>query len=133
MTNDQLARFFAKIEKTESCWLWNGSIMPSGYGQFKLVRTESGYAHRASYEHFVGPIPKELQIDHICKIRNCVNPEHLRVVTPQENCEDHIVSVCRNGHDYTPENTYRHRGKKYCRKCQRLSSKFRRQRRTIRL
>jgi len=77
-------RFWAKVQKTETCWNWIGAHTSKGYGSFwdgdKLVR-----APRWSYEHFVGPIPKGLQIDHLCRNPGCVNPAHLEPVTQREN------------------------------------------------
>lgn len=79
-------RFWAKVEVDESgCWLWTASTN-HGYGHF-WVSPDVGkvYAHRYAYELLVGPIPDGLEIDHLCKVRNCVNPEHLEPVTKEEN------------------------------------------------
>ena len=68
------------------CWKWTRGIMPSGYGRDKEPSThKTRYAHRLVWETIVGPIPKGLVLDHVCRVRNCVNPDHLRVVTPREN------------------------------------------------
>lgn len=76
-------------EKTDvtpgGCWLWTGYVMKStGYGQIgvgqRLVLT-----HRASYEAHVGPIPRGLHVDHLCRVRRCINPDHLEAVTQAEN------------------------------------------------
>lgn len=71
-------------EPNSGCWLWTGFVHPSGYG---VIRTgnKNTYAHRCSYELFVGAVPEGLQLDHICRVRCCVNPAHLEPVTPQEN------------------------------------------------
>lgn len=84
MTQEQLDRFMPKVNKTETCWLWTAAIA-AGYGQFHPWRGKQVRAHRISYEHFVGPIPDGLQIDHICRVKNCVNPAHLCPVTAKEN------------------------------------------------
>lgn len=86
-------RFWPKVAKGESCWLWVASTNGrQGYGIFRggLGRDKYGsrpwvLAHRFAYEVLVGPIPGGLEIDHVCRNRLCVNPAHLRVVTHREN------------------------------------------------
>lgn len=81
-------RFWSKVAKTETCWLWTASLDGSGYGQF-FTRVEgqrkSNRAHRLAYELVVGPIPEGLVLDHLCRNPKCVNPEHLEPVTDREN------------------------------------------------
>jgi hypothetical protein len=86
---DDEARFFSRVNGTpDGCWLWTAHVNPrTGYVQFR-IGGRSGkmvLAHRWSYEHFVGPIPDGLQIDHLCRVRHCVNPSHLEPVTAREN------------------------------------------------
>lgn len=67
------------------CWIWNGAPQSkAGYCRVHL-RSGTRLAHRASYEQFVGPIPEGLQLDHLCRVPSCVNPEHLEPVTHAEN------------------------------------------------
>lgn len=113
-------RFWAKVNKTDTCWLWQSPPSACGYGQFNV----NGFpmkAHRFAYELLVGPIPEGLHIDHLCHIALCVNPAHLEAVTPKVNSErsfSAIKSHCVNGHPRTPENTYiRKNGAKMCRPC----------------
>ena len=66
------------------CWVWNGTRYTNGYGR-KSQNGTSVRAHRVYYEKFKGPIPDGLQIDHLCRVRLCVNPTHLEAVTHEEN------------------------------------------------
>lgn len=83
------------------CWIWNGAIHKSGYGQIKW-EGKSTVAHRVIYTIFKGEIPKGLVIDHLCNIKKCVNPEHLEAVTYAENTQrawnrNHCVTcTCKN-------------------------------------
>lgn len=109
-------RFFAKVKKSRKCWIWLGHVNPKGYGKFSRYKGSPVMAHRWSYEYFVGEIPKGLVLDHLCGVKNCVNPEHLEPVTNKENlirgevgkknAEHHKNKThCRNGHRYS-EGTY---------------------------
>ena len=85
--NDE-ARFFSRVDRSGECWLWTAHVNPkTGYVQFRIGGRAGSMvlAHRWAYKHFVGPIPAGMQIDHLCRVRHCVNPEHLEPVTPMEN------------------------------------------------
>lgn len=73
-------RFWEKVEKTGTCWLWRGAIERQGYGVF-----ENRKAHRIAFTLIGGVIPTGLQLDHLCFVRHCVNPDHLEPVTAKEN------------------------------------------------
>lgn len=81
-----IQRFVAKVDFNgrDGCWEWTGATDPTGYGRFFVDGTMQ-YAHRWSYETFVGPIPAGLDIDHLCRVRRCVCPGHLEAVTRREN------------------------------------------------
>lgn len=79
-------RFWAKVDKTETCWLWTAAITPRGYGQF-VVDGKKVAAHRFIYEQLIAPIPDGMQLDHLCRIRRCVRPDHCRIATNKENHE----------------------------------------------
>lgn len=118
--------FMHRVEKRpHGCWLWTGVIQAGGYGRFR-TQNRGHMAHRWLYEQLVGPIPEGMQLDHLCRVRNCVRPDHLEPVTPRENTlRSNATSavnarkdVCVNGHPFTPENTYwRPTGGRTCREC----------------
>lgn len=80
-------RFFDKIERTDTCWLWRGAIGTHGYGNFYGDKVKQPWwrAHRYSYEYFCGDIPEGMVLDHLCRVRHCVRPDHLEPVTPSTN------------------------------------------------
>lgn len=82
-------RFWAKVNKTATCWNWTGSSVQNGYGKFYLggVRREV-LSHRLSIEWANGPIPEGMDVDHKCHNRACVNPDHLRLTTRKQNMEN---------------------------------------------
>jgi hypothetical protein len=118
-------RFWPKVDKasdSNGCWLWTASIKTTGYGQIK-GGDKMLLAHRVAYELVNGPIPVGMSIDHLCRVRSCVNPEHLEVVSMAENVRRATVkSHCLRGHEFTPENIY-HRPdnhRRQCRACVRI-------------
>lgn len=103
---------------------------PHGYVRVKVGGSRLAvHAHRLAYEAVKGPIPAGLQIDHLCRVRNCVNPDHLEAVTQQENVRRGRVGEntrskthCPQGHPYDEANTYRNpAGSRNCRTCHRAS------------
>lgn len=79
-------RFWAKVQKTPTCWLWTASINPgTGYGQFGVRHGVMVGAHRFAYELVHGPVPDGFDVHHTCLTRRCVNPDHLQAVTRSDN------------------------------------------------
>jgi hypothetical protein len=137
------ARFWDKVQPCpmSGCWLWCGA-MSNGYGVVgggpRGMRWSSK-AHRHSYEVLVGSTPDGLDLDHLCRVRNCVNPTHLEPVTRQENLARSPLTAharkhathCKRGHEFTEENTAIAAGLRRCRACERyryaIKYKFSRQ------
>lgn len=117
------------IKKTDSCWLWQGALSYKGYGAFE-VKGVVYKAHRFVYEWYVGPIPDGLQLDHLCFVKHCVNPDHLEPVTNRENQIRYkrTITSCPQGHPYDDRNTRIYQGRRWCRECDRIRSKAKRDR-----
>lgn len=98
----------------------------NGYGK-AYANGRTWQAHRLSYELFVGPIPLGLQLDHLCRITNCINPEHLEPVTPAENKRRAMKVHCKRGHKLSGNNISTNNGTRQCLKCRALREANRRQ------
>lgn len=107
------------------CLLYVGASNGNGYGQFRF-NGKNGYAHRYAWERVHGPIPNGLTVDHLCRVRRCVNVAHMELTGQLENYLRGVAArdKCRNGHRYTPENTLskpEHPGVRFCKKCEDLT------------
>ena len=116
--------FWTKVNKTDTCWLWTDSLNNGGYAFF-TCGGEHYSAHRYSYELRNGPILDGFTIDHLCRVRHCVNPDHLEVVSQYENTargEGHgHETYCPQGHLYSGKNLYiTPDGSRQCRICRRV-------------
>lgn len=116
-----LERFWARVEQSGDCWSWTGAKNDRGYGQIR-VDGRIVYAHRFSYQVHLGSIPDSLQIDHLCRNRSCVRPDHLEPVTSAENTrrgEPASRTQCPRGHAYDEANTGRsaRTGRRFCKAC----------------
>ena len=124
-------RFMKFVEKTDACWVWQG-CRHQGYGQINTGSRKDGTrrvkgAHIVSYNLFKGEIPNGLEIDHLCRNRACVNPDHLEAVPHQVNTVRSPIVVwkarkarthCTRGHEYSEVNTHIERdGSRSCRQC----------------
>lgn len=145
-----LKRFIKYVKiLNNDCWEWRGALDIDGYGIFRLYK-KNHRAHRASYMLFneIELLDSKMHMDHLCRYRSCVNPDHLELVTPRENTLrglDAKAAInarkthCDKGHEFTKENTYcyvrktpkRNSGKisgrpeRMCRCCQRNKKKAR--------
>lgn len=134
-----MERFWSKVDVRgyEECWLWVGALTGGrGYGSFHLDRRRVK-AHRFAYEQMVGPIPDGLTLDHLCRVRRCVNPNHLEPVTNLENIRRgrsfagrvalrETQTHCKRGHELAGNNLHmRSDGRRQCLTCRR-DGEFRR-------
>ncbi len=113
-----------KVLLGDDCWEWTGG-KTLGYGRMRL-QDQNYRAHRVMYELLVGPIPEGMCLDHLCKNRGCVRPDHLEPVTLAENtlrgegrgAKNARMTHCGRGHEFTPDNTHTHGTRRRCRTCQ---------------
>lgn len=137
--NTEEKKFWSRVDKSGDCWEWTGGHFPLGYGMNRpLIRPDgsktSRSAHRIAYELIVGPIPAELEIDHLCRNPGCVNPAHLEPVTHRENvlrgnglaARQARQTHCKYGHPLTDPGDYYllgpKRTKRHCKTCARAFS-----------
>jgi len=110
-------KFLGQVLLSDGCWEFTGYKTVDGYG--KLSRA---LAHRFAYAIWVGPLIDGMDVDHLCRNRSCVRPDHIRLATISENRGQSRRSrpACPQGHAYTPENTYVWRvGTRQCYACSR--------------
>jgi hypothetical protein len=115
-------RLLANLRESNGCWVWTGQVNNKGYGQMSFEGRKQP-THRIAYRLLRGPIPAGLELDHLCRVPLCFNPDHLEPVTHAENQRrmGEARTHCIRGHEFTPENTYRQpsTGRRRCRECAR--------------
>ena len=127
-------RFWAKVNKTDNCWEWTGAKTPFGYGQIGRPGRNNGtvLAHRYSAMLHFGMFDRRLFVLHHCDNPSCVNPDHLYFGDHQQNADDKMLrgrhaganaTHCKNGHEFTPGNTYLYQGRRKCKSCHRKRSR----------
>lgn len=119
-------RFWDKcsVATGTGCWMWSACTCDGGYSRFDFDGSLR-LGHRFAYQVLVGDVPDGLQLDHLCRTRNCVNPEHLEPVTGRVNilrgvsfaAKNAIKTHCKKGHPFDDDNVYLWRGSRYCVVC----------------
>ena len=141
-------RIWARVQlcliKDGECLIWPGGKTRAGYGKYSYRlkghlkgHQIQGYVHRLAYEQIRGRIPSGLEIDHLCRRRDCANPIHLEAVTHRENilrgdtfaARQASQTHCKRGHIFDERNTYRSPyGERDCRACNVIAQRERRER-----
>lgn len=121
-TEQQINSFWSRTKPEESgCILWAGYLNDRGYGSTGSIGGKTYRAHRFAYLITFGEIPAGAEIDHKCRNRSCVNPEHLQALPVlahrKKDAPFKRRSHCKNGHAFSEENTYTHLGNRRCRAC----------------
>lgn len=124
-------KFLDRLIPDGECVVFSGGIGKRGYGHIQGAHGEKTLAHRLSYQIYVGPLVPGLVIDHTCRNRACVRPDHLRQVTHQENILAGVGATalnakkthCKNGHEFTHENIYWGRHGRHCYACRKIQKK----------
>ena len=125
-------KLLAKLDKSNSCWIFTDSLDKDGYGRVRCGDKKI-FAHRLSYQIFIGQIPDGLVIDHLCRNRSCANPEHLEAVSNAENIRRGETGKilkdkthCPQGHEYNENNTrIKKSGHRSCKECDRIAHNIR--------
>ncbi|MFE7535252.1 HNH endonuclease signature motif containing protein [Streptomyces rhizosphaericola] len=127
-------RLWSQIKRGPGCWLWSGATL-QGYGQLRW-RGASHRAHRVVYELLIGAVPEGFELDHLCRVRNCCNPQHLEAVTRRTNnarglsptAHNRRKTSCPQGHDYDIRLERRGGVERRCSRCEKEKRRARTER-----
>lgn len=132
LTAAEAARFASKTERDNDCLLWTGPLDRDGYGGFYL-RGATRRAHRVAWFDANGEVPEDFVVNHTCRQRSCVNPQHLQVITATENAMKDSTSpayvnsqktTCPKGHEYDAIEVSKNRRARVCTTCRREKARI---------
>jgi hypothetical protein len=135
-------RIRGNMRIADGCWIWTSKLDRTGYGLIEFRIPGQGrasrhwrVAHVVSYEAFLGPVAAGRQLDHLCRNRACVNPQHLEPVTASVNVQRAVPfarkTTCSRDHPFTEANTRMRGSRRVCRECDRIRAAAYRARRAV--
>lgn len=123
-------RFWVKVSiQQNGCWLWTAGKFSNGYGLFALGTKprKNALAHRYAYQQLIGEVPEGKDLDHLCRVRHCVNPAHLEAVSRSENLrrgkKRQLKTHCKRGHLLGNDNVYINNNHRHCKECKRVNKR----------
>jgi hypothetical protein len=124
LSNHHIEKFWSHVDKTNTCWIWTGTLFSNNYGRFMAGRGKQHIAHRVAYFLSHGVLDKNAHVHHICENTLCVNHAHLELLLPGEHASLRRKSLCKNGHEMWGDNVgIDNRGARFCKECSRMRSR----------